>query len=53
MLRGTWREAAAELVGTFVLIVFGTASAVTLAAFRGFPWRKAPRRTRHPAAASA
>jgi MIP family channel proteins len=26
MLRGTWREAAAELLGTFVLIVFGTAS---------------------------
>jgi MIP family channel proteins len=26
MLRGTWREAAAELVGTFVLLVFGTAS---------------------------
>jgi MIP family channel proteins len=24
MLRGTWREAAAELLGTFVLIVFGT-----------------------------
>jgi glycerol uptake facilitator-like aquaporin len=23
MLRGTWREAAAELLGTFVLIVFG------------------------------
>jgi MIP family channel proteins len=86
MLRGTWREAAAELLGTFVLLVFGTASvaqsvlsagsagsplaihlswglavtlgiyvsagvsgahlnpAVTLAlaAFRGFPWRKAP-----------
>jgi MIP family channel proteins len=26
MLRGTWRESAAELLGTFVLIVFGTAS---------------------------
>jgi MIP family channel proteins len=26
MLRGTWREAAAEVLGTFVLIVFGTAS---------------------------
>jgi MIP family channel proteins len=26
MLRGTWREAAAELLGTFVLLVFGTAS---------------------------
>jgi len=26
MLRDTWREAAAELLGTFVLIVFGTAS---------------------------
>jgi len=24
MLRGTWRESAAELLGTFVLIVFGT-----------------------------
>ncbi len=26
MLRGTWRESAAELLGTFILIVFGTAS---------------------------
>lgn len=26
MLRGTWRESAAELLGTFVLLVFGTAS---------------------------
>jgi MIP family channel proteins len=26
MLRGTWREAAAELLGTFVLLAFGTAS---------------------------
>jgi MIP family channel proteins len=26
MLRDTWRESAAELLGTFVLIVFGTAS---------------------------
>jgi len=26
MLRGTWRESAAELLGTFVLVVFGTAS---------------------------
>jgi MIP family channel proteins len=26
MLHGTWREAAAELLGTFVLLVFGTAS---------------------------
>jgi MIP family channel proteins len=84
MLRGTWRQAAAELLGTFVLIVFGTGSVaqfllsggrvgsplaihlswglgvtmgiyasagvsgahlnpavtLTLAAFRGFPWRK-------------
>src|SRR4030042_1117175 len=26
MLRDTWRESAAELLGTFVLLVFGTAS---------------------------
>ena len=39
MLRGTWREAAAELLGTFVLLVFGTASVAQVVLSGGRPAR--------------